>query len=57
MYRPLGFTMLPSLNEWIFLLSDGSLIPSHFHVTEVGIITKTFLDCGGDLRSNKMVNF
>lgn len=30
-----------------FVLSDGSAIPSHYHITEVGHASKTFLDCGG----------
>jgi hypothetical protein len=31
-------------------LPDGSAVPHSFHVTEVGRIGKTFLDCGGKLR-------
>lgn len=31
-------------------LPDGSAVPVSFHVTEVGRIQKTFLDCGGTLR-------
>jgi hypothetical protein len=31
-------------------LPDGSPVPVSFHVTEVGRIHKTFLDCGGKLR-------
>ena len=30
-----------------FALADGTLIPPHYHITEVGHATKTFLDCGG----------
>lgn len=33
-----------------FLLPDGGLIPVHAHVTEVGRVEKTFVDCGGTLR-------
>jgi Family of unknown function (DUF6428) len=33
-----------------FLLPDGGLIPLHAHVTEVGRVDKTFLDCGGTMR-------
>jgi len=40
-----------------FKLPDGSLVPTHFHVTEVGLITKIFIDCGGTLRQEKKVNF
>lgn len=34
-----------------FKLPDGTLVPSHFHVTEVGKISKHFIDCGGTLRN------
>lgn len=30
-----------------FILADGSVVPPHYHITEVGHATKTFLDCGG----------
>jgi hypothetical protein len=33
-----------------FLLPDGGLIPAHAHITEVGRVDKTFLDCGGTAR-------
>lgn len=33
-----------------FQLPKGEKIPSHFHVTEVGRIDKTFVDCGGTQR-------
>lgn len=33
-------------------LPDGSAVPVSFHVTEVGRIQKTFLDCGGTLRES-----
>lgn len=33
-------------------LPGGSAVPVSFHVTEVGRIHKTFLDCGGNLRES-----
>ena len=33
-------------------LPDGSAVPISFHVTEVGRVHKTFLDCGGTLRES-----
>lgn len=45
---------LPDLN---FQLPDGTLVPEHFHVTEVGLIHKHFIDCGGTVRNEKVVNF
>ena len=38
-------------------LPNGKLVPQHFHVTEVGLITKDFIDCGGKMRHEKKVNF
>ena len=32
-----------------FTLPDGDQIPAHFHITEVGHVTKRFIDCGGKL--------
>ncbi|MES2565589.1 MAG: DUF6428 family protein [Bacteroidota bacterium] len=48
---------LNSINELNFLLPNGTLVPKHFHVTEVGQITKHFIDCGGDVRNEKVVSF
>jgi hypothetical protein len=30
-----------------FILPDGSQIPPHMHVTEVGHVVRKFIDCGG----------
>ena len=30
-----------------FSKPDGSLVPAHFHITEVGHLAKSFIDCGG----------
>lgn len=40
-----------------FKLENGTLVPEHFHVTEVGVITKHFIDCGGTVRNEKVANF
>ena len=40
-----------------FKLPNGTLVPNHFHVTEIGKITKNFIDCGGTLRNEEVVNF
>jgi hypothetical protein len=39
-----------------FQLPNGELVPSHFHVTEVGKIVKHFIDCGGTIRKEEVVN-
>ena len=40
-----------------FELPNGGFVPESFHVTEVGMITKNFIDCGGTVRSEKVANF
>jgi Family of unknown function (DUF6428) len=49
--------VLPTISEVTFKLPNGTTIPEHFHVTEVGMITKNFIDCGGTVRAEKVVNF
>ncbi|WBV57584.1 DUF6428 family protein [Chryseobacterium daecheongense] len=49
--------ILPTLHNVEFQLEDGTFVPEHFHVTEVGTITKSFIDCGGTIRNEKVVNF
>jgi len=36
---------------------NGKLIPKHFHITEAGLITKHFIDCGGTIRTEKVISF
>lgn len=40
-----------------FELQNGTFVPEHFHVTEVGVVTKHFIDCGGTVRNEKVANF
>jgi hypothetical protein len=49
--------ILPTLSNVEFRLANGTFVPEHFHVTEVGQITKKFIDCGGVIRNEKVVNF
>ncbi|MHA7832309.1 MAG: DUF6428 family protein [Flagellimonas sp.] len=48
---------LEHLKTIAFQLPNGELVPNHFHVTEVGKITKHFIDCGGTVRNEEIVNF
>tara|TARA_R110000764_G_scaffold219818_1_gene307710 strand:+ start:133308 stop:133772 length:465 start_codon:yes stop_codon:yes gene_type:complete len=48
---------LENLDTIAFQLPNGDLVPNHFHVTEVGKITKHFIDCGGTVRNEEVVNF
>ncbi len=40
-----------------FELQNGTQVPEHFHVTEVGVVIKHFIDCGGTVRNEKVANF
>ena len=49
--------ILKSVEAVNFVLADGTSVPEHFHVTEVGLITKNFIYCGGTVRKETVVNF
>src|SRR4029453_7649485 len=38
-----------------FVLPDGDYIPAHAHVTEVGHVVRTFIDCGGQTGKEEKV--
>lgn len=48
---------LKKLTTIAFQLPNGELVPNHFHVTEVGKVSKHFIDCGGIVRTEELVNF
>lgn len=48
---------LSTVTDLNFVLPNGTKVPQHFHVTEVGQITKKFIDCGGTVRNEKVVSF
>lgn len=39
-----------------FSQEDGTMIPDHFHLTEIGRLTKKFIDCGGTLRNKEKIS-
>ncbi|MCF6223375.1 MAG: DUF6428 family protein [Flavobacteriaceae bacterium] len=45
------------LKQISFMFPNGELVPNHFHVTEIGKINKHFIDCGGTVRKEEVVNF
>jgi hypothetical protein len=48
---------LKEIQEVQFNLPNGDQVPSHFHVTEVGSVQKHFIDCGGTVRKESVINF
>jgi len=49
--------ILKTLSEISFQFENGLHIPQHFHITEIGLITKDFIDCGGVIRNEKLISF
>jgi hypothetical protein len=49
--------ILATAEEVNFQLQNETMVPAHFHVTEVGVVTKHFIDCGGTVRDEKVANF
>lgn len=39
--------------ELLFRFSNGNMLAPHFHITEVGKVTKDFVDCGGTRRTSE----
>lgn len=50
-------SVLTNITEINFILPNGYFVPKNFHITEVGITTKNFIDCGGTVRSESKANF
>ena len=48
---------LESVGTFNLQLSNGTKIPAHFHITEMGLLTKNFIDCGNTIREEKAVTF
>ncbi|MFT4522744.1 MAG: hypothetical protein ACI8SE_001974 [Bacteroidia bacterium] len=43
------------LYELRFRMPNNSFVPAHFHITEIADVSKTFIDCGGVLRTERTV--
>ncbi len=50
-------SQLAATNRLNFVQANGSPVPPHFHITEAGVTTKHFIDCGGTERTEKFVSF
>jgi hypothetical protein len=46
---------LVAMSELRWALPDGSLVPAHAHVTEVALMTRRFVDCGGTHRLDRRI--
>tara|TARA_B110000914_G_C15452122_1_gene441478 strand:- start:744 stop:1211 length:468 start_codon:yes stop_codon:yes gene_type:complete len=50
-------TALTQVASLKFQLPNGKMVPTHFHLTELGLLTRNFIDCGGTVREEKKINF
>jgi hypothetical protein len=48
---------IDSIQEFAIQLPNGTFVPPHFHITEMGLLTKNFIDCGNVLREEKAITF
>lgn len=48
---------LSQLEQLDFMLQNGQKVPAHFHITEIGVTTKQFTDCGNTFRTDKKITF
>ncbi len=47
---------LHTIKDLNFILPNGDYIPHHFHITEIGLITKQYIDCGWVERNEQVVS-
>jgi len=40
----------------IFTLPNGEAVPASFHITDVGVINKHLIDCGGQTRAEEQIH-
>ena len=50
-------THLNTVASVSFELPDGTMVPAHFHVTEMGLMLKNYVDCGGKMRNERSATF
>ena len=48
---------LENRKELSFIIENGIKIPAYFHITEMGVKTKNFMDCGGVMRKDSKITF
>jgi hypothetical protein len=48
---------LENADQLTFVQQDGALVPAHFHITEAGLVSRHFIDCGGTVRQEKFISF
>jgi len=44
---------LSTVGTLTFVQPNGAFVPRHFHITEIGLVSKHFVDCGGTVRKEQ----
>lgn len=44
---------LSTVSTLTFVQPNGKFVPRHFHITEIGLVNKHFIDCGGTVRNEQ----
>lgn len=47
---------LTQLDQVKFVLPDRTIVPPHFHITEIGSVVKKYIDCGGAKREETSIS-
>lgn len=40
----------------VFALESWTFVPSHYHITEIWLVTKQYIDCWGEMRHESVVS-
>lgn len=48
---------IQTVTSFSIQLPNGTFVPPHFHITELGLLTKNFIDCGNVVREEKNITF
>ena len=48
---------LEQVENFTIQLPNGTMVPAHFHITEMGLLTKNFIDCGNTIHEEKAITF
>lgn len=48
---------LSTLESVNFILPNQSIVAPHFHITEIGELSRRFVDCAGKVRTTNKINF
>jgi len=52
-----AFKKYTTLSEnLVFELWNGERVPAHYHLTEIGLVEKNYIDCGGKIRQEKKIS-